>query len=36
MGDQFLLREGVVFRLAAETGALEEVASSVEEFLADV
>src|SRR6185503_21076264 len=36
MGDQFLVREGVVLLLAAETGTIEEIASSVEKFFANV
>jgi hypothetical protein len=33
MGDQFLLRDGVVIRLAAETGTIETAAGSLTEFL---
>lgn len=33
VGDQFLLREGAVLRLAAETGEIEKVANSLQEFL---
>ena len=33
VGDQFLLREGAVFRLVAETGEIEKIAESLQEFL---
>ena len=33
LGDQFLLREGTVLQLSAETGGLEPFAESLEEFL---
>ena len=36
MGDQFLLRDGQVLRLAAETGEIEAVASSFAAFMAEV
>lgn len=32
-GDQFLLREGAVLRLFAETGEMEEIAGSLDDFL---
>src|ERR1051326_1193548 len=34
MGDQFLLREGTMLRLAAESGAIEPLHLSLSEFLA--
>jgi hypothetical protein len=36
LGDQFLLRDGNVYRLAAETGEIESVEATLEEFLARV
>jgi hypothetical protein len=36
LGDQFLLRDGVVFRLAGETGDLQSLDVSFEEFVAHV
>lgn len=33
VGDQFLLREGSVFRLSAESGEIERIAGSLQEFL---
>ena len=35
-GDQFLLRRGVVWRLFAETGEMEEAAESLGDFIAQV
>jgi hypothetical protein len=35
-GDQFLLREGAVLRLFAETGEMEEIAGSLDDFLSAV
>jgi hypothetical protein len=32
-GDQFLLREGTVFRLIAESGEIEKIADSLQDFL---
>ena len=36
VGDQFLLREGAVHRLSAETGELEHMADNLQEFFANV
>lgn len=36
LGDQFLLRDGVVLRLSAETGDVERLAASLEDFLGKV
>jgi hypothetical protein len=36
LGDQFLLRGGAVLRLAAETGEIEPLAESLEDFLDNV
>jgi hypothetical protein len=33
LGDQFLIRDGVILRLAAETGDLKRIAANLEEFL---
>ena len=33
LGDQFLIRDGVIFRLSGETGEIEHLAESLQEFL---
>ena len=36
MGDQFLIRDGVILRLSAETGEIEPLADGLDDFLAKV